>query len=440
MKLNWIAVAIAAGVTASAAPTISTPTFYKDIVPVLQNRCQECHRSGEAAPMSFMSYNEVRPWAKAIKTAVLTKKMPPWNADPHFGHFSNDRSMPQAEIEAVTAWVDGGAPAGDPKDAPKPRQFEDGWQIGQPDLLIQMPAAIDVPATGVIDYTYIVIPTGFTEDKWVQFAEIRPGARPVIHHILAFVRPPGSRWLKEAKPGVPYIPERWNAPDRQAKREKATQGNLEDQLPGEMLVGYAPGVPAAKCKPGEAKMVPAGSDIVLQLHYTPNGKPTTDLSKVGLIFSKAPVERRIMTMSALNVFIKIPAGDPNYEAHSHITLTEPVNLVNLAPHMHLRGKDFLFKAVYPTGESETLLSVPHYDFNWQLSYVEQQELPLPKGTRIECTAHYDNSANNPANPDATQEVKWGDQSWEEMMIGFFDISFDAKKAPPPMYGERRRSE
>jgi len=302
-----------------------------------------------------------------------------------------------------------------------------------------MPTAIDVPASGVVDYTYIVIPSGFTEDKWVQFAEIRPGARSAIHHIIAFVRPPGSRWLKEAKPGVPYIPERWNAPDRQAKREQASQGNLQDQLPGEMLVGYAPGVPAAQCKPGEAKMVPAGSDFVLQLHYTPNGKATTDQSKVGLIFAKAPVERRIMTMMAMNVFIRIPAHDPNYEVHSHITLTEPVNLVNLAPHMHLRGKDFLYKAVYPTGESQVLLSVPHYDFNWQLSYVEQQELLLPKGTRIECTAHFDNSANNPANPDPTKEVLWGDQTFEEMMIGFFDVSFDAKKSPPPLYPQQRQS-
>jgi len=432
MKSTLFALTMA-GMALHAAPIPTAPTYYKDIVPVLQSRCQECHRSGEVAPMSLMSYSEVRPWAKAIKTAVLTKKMPPWNADPHYGHFSNDRSMSQAEIEAVTAWVDAGAPAGDPKDAPKPRQFTDGWQIGQPDLVIPMPTAIDVPASGVVDYTYIVIPTGFTEDKWVQFAEIRPGARAAIHHILAFVRPAGSRWLKEAKPGVPYIPERWNAPNRQAKREQAAQGNLEDQLPGEMLVGYAPGVPAAKCKPGEAKLLPAGSDIVLQLHYTPNGKATTDQSKVGLIFAKGPVERRIMTMSAMNVFIKIPAGDPNYEAHSHLTLTEPVNLVNLAPHMHLRGKDFLYKAVYPTGESQVLLSVPHYDFNWQLSYVEEQELPLPKGTRIECTAHYDNSANNAANPDPTQEVRWGDQTFEEMMIGFFDVSFDAKKNPPPLY-------
>ena len=440
MKLTSIALTIAAAVTAGAAPIPSTPTYYKDIVPVLQNRCQECHRAGEVAPMSLMSYNEVRPWAKAIKSAVLTKKMPPWNADPHFGHFSNDRSMPQPEIEAVTAWVDAGAPAGDPKDAPKPRQFTEGWQIGQPDLVIPMPTSIDVPATGVIDYTYIVIPTGFTEDKWVQFAEIRPGARAAIHHIIAFVRPPGSRWLKDAKPGVPYIPERWNAPDRQAKREKAVQGNIEEQVPGEMLVGYAPGVPAAKLKPGEAKLVPAGSDIVFQLHYTPNGKATTDISKVGLIFAKSPVERRIMTMSAMNVFIKIPAGDPNYEAHSHITLSQPVDLVNMAPHMHLRGKDFLFKAVYPTGESQVLLNVPHYDFNWQLSYVENQELPLPKGTRIECTAHYDNSVNNPANPDPTKVVQWGDQTFEEMMIGFFDVSFDAKNPAPLPFGERRRSE
>jgi hypothetical protein len=387
--------------------------------------------------MSFMTYDEVRPWAKAMKTAVLTKKMPPWSADPHYGKFANDRSLSQAEMDTLVAWVDAGAPAGNPKDAPKPREYFQGWQIGKPDVVYELPTPIDVPASGVVDYTYVVIPTNFTEDKWVQFAEVRPDARQVLHHVLAFLRPPGSSFLRDAQPGVPYIPRHRVSEGRQGGQ---AQGNIQDQIPGEMLVGYAPGLPPTQCKPGEAKLIKAGSDIVLQLHYTPNGKTVTDRSKFGLIFAKEPPQKRVMTMMAMNFFLKIPAGDPNYEVHSRAILQQDVNLVSLMPHMHLRGKDFLYKAVYPTGESQVLLSVPKYDFSWQIAYGLDQELLLPKGTRIECTAHYDNSANNPANPDATKEVRWGDQTFEEMMIGFFDVSFDAKSDPSALQRPAGRSD
>ena len=445
MQLSLIALTLSGSIAATAGSVSSTPTYYKDIAPLMQNRCQECHRSGEVAPMSFMSYDQVRPWAKAIKNAVLTKKMPPWFADPHFGKFSNDRSLSQHEIDTLIAWIDGGAKEGDKKDAPQPRQFAEGWQIGQPDLVLQMPIAVDIPATGVVDYTYVVIPTGFTEDKWVQFAEARPDARSAMHHVIAFLRPPGNHWLKDAKPGVPFIPEHWGGARDQAKQDKpagqASKASLEDQLPGELLVGFAPGLPPTECKPGEAKLVKAGSDIILQLHYTPNGKATTDRSRIGLIFAKEPPQRRVMTMNAMNVFLKIPPGDGNYETHAHATIPQDVTLVNMMPHMHLRGKDFLYTAVYPTGEKQVLLNVPHFDFNWQLAYVEDQELLLPKGTRIECVAHYDNSPNNPANPDATKEVRWGDQTWEEMMIGWFDVSFDAKTDPTQLRQHQRdRSE
>jgi hypothetical protein len=421
MKLRVVAISIAASFAAVAGSATSPVTYYKDVAPVLQNRCEECHRAGEVAPMSFESYNQARPWAKAIKAAVLTKKMPPWFADPHFGKFSNDRSLSASEIDTLVSWADGGAKEGNPKDAPKPREFTEGWQIGKPDLVLQMPVAVNVPATGVVDYTYVIIPTGFTEDKWVQFAEARADARSAMHHIIAFIRPPGSSWMKNAQPGVPFVPGRGAG----AEAVASPQGAL-DQVSGELLVGWAPGLPPTECKAGEAKLVKAGSDIVLQLHYTPNGKAVSDRSKIGIIFAKGPVERRVVTMNAMNFFLRIPPGDPNYEVHSKITLTHDVDLVSMMPHMHLRGKDFLYKAVYPTGEEQTLLSVPHYDFNWQLFYVLDKELPLPKGTRIECTAHYDNSPNNPANPDPSKEVRWGDQTWEEMMIGWFDVSVDAK--------------
>ena len=385
--------------------------------------------------MAFLNYDKTRPWAKAMKTAVLTKKMPPWSADPHYGKFSNDRSLSQAEIDTLVAWADNGAQAGNPKDAPKSTEWVEGWQIGKPDVVFELPTPIDVPATGVVDYTYVVIPTNFTEDKWVQFAEVRPDARSTVHHVLAFLRPPGNSFMQEAQPGVPYIPRRPAGAGSQRG-----QGNIQEQIPGEMLVGYGPGLPPTQCKPGEAKLIKAGSDIVLQLHYTPNGKAVTDRSKFGLIFSKEPPERRVMSMMAMNAFIKIPPGDPNYEAHAQATLQQDVNLVSLLPHMHLRGKDFLYKAVYPSGESQVLLSVPRYDFSWQIQYALDQELLLPKGTRIECTAHYDNSANNPANPDPTKEVRWGDQTFEEMMVGFFDVSFDAKSDPSALQRQPGRSE
>jgi hypothetical protein len=423
MQLKVAVLALAASIAASAGSVSSNVTFYKDVLPVLQNKCQECHRPGEIAPMSFTSYNEVRPWAKAIKASVVTKKMPPWFADPHYGSFSNDRSLSQDDIDTLVAWVDNGTKEGDTKDAPKPREYTYGWQIGKPDQVFELPTSIPVPAAGVVDYIYVVMPTHFTEDKWIQMAEVRPDQRSVIHHVLAFVREPGSHWLEEAKPGVPYVP------------NPEGKGGPGGGLPGELLVGYAPGLQPTLNHPGEAKLVKAGSDIVLQLHYTPNGKAVADQTKIGFIFAKEAPERRVMSMMAANYFLKIPAGNPNYEVHSRITLPLDVKLVNFLPHMHLRGKDFTYTAVYPTGESQVLLKVPHYDFGWQLSYVETQELTLPKDTRIECVAHYDNSANNPANPDPTKVVRWGDQTFEEMMVGFFDVSFPRDMDPTKLMAQ-----
>jgi hypothetical protein len=394
-----------------AATGSASVTFHKDVLPILQERCQGCHRAGEVAPFPLLTYNDARPLAKAIKEAVLTKKMPPWFADPQYGHFSNNWSLTKDQIATLVSWVEGGAKEGNPKDAPQPRHFSDGWQIGKPDLVLQLPKPIDVPAQGTVDYMYVVLPTGLTEDKWIQMAEARPGERSVVHHIIAFIRPAGSKWMKDAEPGVPFIP---------------TKGrNAQDQIPPELLVGYAPGLQPVELRPGQAKLVKAGSDIVLQLHYTPNGKATTDQTRIGLTFAKGEVKERVMTMSCMNVFLEIPPGDPNYESHAQITLKQDVKLVGLMPHMHYRGKDFIYKAVFPTGETQILLNVPHYDFNWQLGYALQDQLPLPKGTRIECTAHHDNSANNKYNPDPTKEVRWGDQTWEEMMIGWFDVAFDA---------------
>ena len=432
-----------AGVVASAATTQSPVTFYKDVLPVLQRHCQGCHRPGEVAPMSFLDYQSTRPWAKAMKAAVLERKMPPWLADPHYGKFANDRRLTDADIKALVTWSDAGAPQGDPKDAPPPVKWLDGWNIGKPDLEFEMPNAFDVQASGTIEYQYVVIPTGFAEDRWVQMAEVRPGNRAVEHHVIAFLRPPGSKWMADAKPGVPFVPAR----ETRRRSNTGTNGNADPQANRqenqdnaasfELLVGYAPGLQPWMCLPGASKLVKAGSDIVLQLHYTANGTAATDKTKIGIIFAKRTPERRQLTMSAANAKFMIPPGDPAYEVHSQIEMRDDSELVGLMPHMHLRGKDFLYKVVYPTGESSTLLSVPKYDFNWQLFYFLDQPLVMPKGTRIECTAHFDNSPNNPANPDPSKEVRWGDQSWEEMMIGWFDVTIPAHADPANLYRSKR---
>jgi hypothetical protein len=424
MRLLCLSVASAA--LLSAGTTSQPVTFYKDVLPVLQKNCQTCHRPGEAAPMSLLTYDEARPWAKSIKQAVATKKMPPWFADPHYGKFSNERTLAQADLDTLVNWVDNGAAAGNPKDAPTPISWVEGWRIAKPDVVLSMTAPFSVPASGTINYQYVVIPTGFTEDKYVQMAEARPGDPAVIHHIIAFIREPGNPWLRNLKPGVAFDA-------REAEREAEAQPQKPGQhregggFGGDFLAGYAPGTLPNIMEPGEAKLVPAGSDIILQLHYTANGKAATDISKVGVVFATTPPTKRVLTLAATTANFAIPAGDPNYKVEATLKLQDDATLINLLPHMHFRGKDFTYRVTYPSGESETLLEVPHYDFNWQLTYDLAQPKVLPKGTVIDCIAHYDNSVNNKFNPDATKEVHYGEQTWEEMMFGFFDVSVPLNK-------------
>jgi hypothetical protein len=402
---------------AGAAPI--EVTYHKTIAPVLQARCQGCHRPGEAVPMSLLTYKDARVWAKAIKEAVLLRKMPPWFADPAHGDFVNDRRLSKEEIDAITAWVDGGAKEGSPADAPPPRTFTEGWSIGKPDLIVQMPQPFDVPASGSVEYTYFVVPTGFTEDQWVQATEARPTNRAVVHHIVVFVRPPGSKFLADAPTGVAYLPAR-----REPRRQPDTgEGSLQ-YLNGvaELIGGYAPGGLPYQLKPGQARLVPKGSDLIFQMHYTPNGKPATDQSRIGFILAKEPPKERVINTFISDTNLHIPPESADFIAKARVTFYEQATLLSLAPHMHLRGKSFEYRATYPTGETETLLTVPRYDFNWQLSYNLKQPKVLPKGTVIECIAHYDNSANNPVNPNPKTEVFWGDQTWDEMLAGFLDLA------------------
>jgi hypothetical protein len=392
--------ALAGAAAFVAAPaTAATPTYSKDVAAILNNRCVECHRAGEAAPMALTNFQEARPWAKAIKAAVMTRKMPPWLADPKHGVFSNDRRISDADVQTLAAWADGGAPEGDAKQTPAAPHFETGWTIGKPDAIIDIGTEFDVPASGVVAYQYFTVPTNFTEDKWVEAAEVHPDQRKVVHHVIAFLQEPNGTGGQR---GI-----------------------------GNLLVGFAPGEQPMRFEPGTAKLVKAGSKIMFQVHYTPNGTAAKDRSYIGLKFAKEPPKYRAVTVSATNRAFVIPAGDPAYPVKSTWTARQEVNLVNLMPHMHLRGKDFQYTIVYPDGREDVILNVPKYDFNWQLQYELKKPLALPEGTRIDCIAHFDNSPNNKFNPDPAKEVRWGDQTFEEMMMGFFTYTVPADAAAAP---------
>ena len=401
------------GMTAMAAPNTGTPvTFNKDVLPILQKNCQACHRPGEIAPMSFLSYNEARPWAKAMKVAVATKKMPPWFADPQYGHFANDRTLSAADINTLAAWADNGAPEGDAKDKPAAVTFPEGWNI-KPDMVIEMPKDFHVAATGTINYQNILVKANFTEDTWVVAAEMRAGNPKVVHHMRAIVRPPGSTWMANAVPGESY--------------EEGSQEMGGAKAGTDLLGKYNPGLGAQSFDvDGSAKFVPKGSDIVFNIHYTSVGTAATDRSKVGLVFAKNPPKKRYWmspgTPAAFN--LSIPPGDPNAEVVSEVTVgVDSATLVYIQPHLHLRGKDYEVRLIYPTGETETVFK-GKWNFDWQLGYQLAKPMALPKGTRIFTIAHYDNSATNPYNPDPLKRVLWGDQNWDEMQSGFIGLVFD----------------
>ena len=407
---------LAAASTLCAAPSA---TFYKDVLPILQNRCQECHRSGEIGPMALITYKETRPWAKSIREVIRTKKMPPWFADPAHGRFSNDRSLTQKEIDTLVAWADAGAPEGDKKHAPALRAWQAGWQIPAPDMILTKPNAFDVPANGKIDYQYIVIPTELTEDKWVQVVEARPSARSVVHHVVVYVREPSSKWLRgEAEPGVPFVPPR-TTPEGRQRGDIGGAGS-------DILTIYTPGNIPDTFAPGQAKLIKAGSDLVFQMHYTANNKSAaSDKTSVGILFAKEPPKERVLTVALSNDKFVIPPGDGNYRVPAKATLPNGGALLSFFPHMHVRGKAFEYKLTQPDSDEEVLLNVPNYNFNWQLTYRLEKPLEIKPGAEMAMAGWFDNSPNNPHNPDPKSEVRWGEQSWEEMMIGFFDVAVPA---------------
>ena len=398
---------LAMGIAALAATNSAPVTFNKDVLPILQKNCQGCHRPGELAPMSFLSYSETRPWAKAMKQAVVTKKMPPWFAEK--GHFANDRTLTDDDISTLARWADNGAPEGDAKDKPAPLAFQDGWNI-QPDLIVEMPKEFQVAASGTINYQNFLVKVNFPEDRWVVAAEMRPGNPKVVHHGRVIVRPPTSTWMAKAVPGEPY--------------EEGSDGMGGAKAGTDLLGKYNPGLGAQSFEvDGSAKFIPKGSDLVFNLHYTAVGTPQTDRSKVGLVFAKHPPTLRYWmspgTPAAFNLVI--PAGDSNAEVVSEVTIgVDGARLVYIQPHLHLRGKDYEIRLTYPTGETETIFKGV-WDFNWQVGYQLAKPVPVPKGTKILAIAHYDNSINNRFNPDPTKTVWWGDQNWDEMQSGFLGL-------------------
>ena len=458
LSLALVAIGHALGAEASAqaaqqnrtaAADTNAPTFSRDVAPIMFNKCASCHRPGEVAPMALLSYADARPWASAIKQRVSTGAMPPWHADPAHGTFRNDLRLSDREIDTIVRWVDGGAREGDRAALPPLPKFPEGWQIGTPDAVFEMVQEFDVPASGEIPYQYFEVPTNFTEDRWMQAGEVRAGDRAHVHHIIVYVREPG----RTARPNVVSVRPILNAanpttaaqaaPSATAERVAAAAAALAARGGGAaqgggrppgggdaMLVNWAVGEDAPIHAPGTAKRIPAGSTLVFQVHYTTNGKPGRDRSRIGLIFAKEPPQREVRTGLITNAVFAIPPGAPNHEVAAEATFSEDVKIYSLHPHMHLRGKDTTYTATYPDGRKEILLSVPKYDFGWQTDYMLAQPLLLPRGTKVHVAAHFDNSTANRANPDPKATVRWGDQTWEEMMIGFFTYTVESTTTRP----------
>ena len=383
---------------AASAAQAAAPTFSKDVAPILYKSCVQCHRPGAIAPMSLLSFDDARPWAKSIKQKVAARTMPPWGADPHIGKFSNDPSLTDAEIATVVAWVDGGAAEGLRADLPKAPTFVEGWSIGKPDMVFKMAKPFVVPADGTVPYSYITIPTNLKEDIWIRGVEFKPSDRRVVHHIISDLVEGNGQPAGEPR----------TAPDR-TRREIGGLG------------GYVPGRLDNMFEEGVARKIPAGADIVLQMHYTTIGEVVNDQTEIGIVLAKEP-PTKLRTAGGgqmPNASFAIPPGAANHEVSAKQVMNRDVYLSTMYPHMHVRGKDVIYKAIYPDGREEVLLSVPKYDFNWQLTYHLAEPKLLPKGTTLMVVAHYDNSTGNRFNPDPTATVRWGEQTWEEMLIGYF---------------------
>jgi len=402
----------------------STPTFTRDVAPILYANCVTCHRPGEIAPMSLISYQESRPWARAIATKVRDGVMPPWHADASPGTFSNERRVTAAQKDLLERWANAGAPEGDSKDLPARPTFAEGWRIGKPDAVFEMAEDYAVPARGTIQYEHFYIPTNFKEAKWLKAIEARPGNRAVVHHILVFYEAP-----PDEPRGAPVVqPNREDSQIPRVVREPGLRPVQNTGLPTRLLATYAPGTDPQVFPSGTAVRLPPGGTLHLQVHYTANGTASTDRSKVGMIFESAPPTEEIRPSQFINAQFTIPAGAANKEVSTDLAFLQDATVWGLFPHTHVRGKRWSYTLELPDGTKQALLSVPKYDFNWQTYYMFKEPIRVPKGARIVSTAWYDNSTANRSNPDPSIDVKWGDQTWEEMQ--YTGILYSVKRSTP----------
>jgi mono/diheme cytochrome c family protein len=409
-------------------------TFSHDVAPILYKHCVGCHHPGDIAPMSLLTYKDARPWAAAMRQAVVSRKMPPWLADPAIGRWSNDPRLSDAEIETIRTWVASSAPEGDPKDMPPMPLFSEGWKAGKPDAVFSIPVHT-LEGKGPDEYTYVDVPTNFKEDRWIVAAELRPGNRKVVHHAHVFVKSTNNQAKAAPTPATEY-----------AKWLQIKQGSLDwvrpdapvidngcsvddnGLFPGSkssdlasLISSYLPGREPDVYPAGTARKVPAGAVLSFQIHYSrTTGKTETDDTSVGLTFAKEPPQQVSRRIDLSNQMFMIPAGDSNHAVSECHTFDKDVLITSLTPHMHLRGKSMQIVADLPDGRKQTLLSVPDYQFNWQFTYREQEPVYLPKGTRIEVLARFDNSANKAGNPDPKINVRWGSASENEMMDGWIE--------------------
>ena len=408
------------GMQAAPQSTDSSPTFTRDVAPILYANCVTCHRPGEIAPMSLVSYQDVRPWARAITRKIADGSMPPWHADAPAGTFSNERKLTAEEKSILERWAAAGAPEGDPTALKPPPTFADGWRIGTPDAIFQMEEDYPIPASGTIQYEHFYIPTNFSEAKWLKAIEARPGNRALVHHILVFYEvPDGPRVAPAVQPNREHSRiENRNPPGNRPARNNG--------FPSRLLATYAPGTDAQVFPDGTALQLAPGGLLHLQVHYTANGTAGTDRSKIGLIFAKEPPAEELRAGQFINGQFTIPPGAVDYEVATDLTFLQDATVRGIFPHTHVRGKRWSYTLELPDGTKRPLLSVPRYDFNWQTYYMFREPIAVPKGARIVSTAWYDNSAANKSNPDPTKAVKWGDQTWEEMQ--YTGILYSLKRA------------